>query len=150
MGVPLPPALDDMCMNWLLDKVASKTTDLSRSFVSWMIFSHLLINPMLWKAHFNYSTQSTKNFNSKKSQSTKIKLPSWMSITKTDKGIKTKIYRKPTFTGSYMKWQSYVPLRYKQNLVFILLNHNYKICNSYTCIKNFSEFHPTSNEWFSQ
>ena len=52
-------------------------------------------------------------------------------IMKTRKGVETKIFRKPTFTGLYINWQSYVPFKYKKNLLFTLLDRACKICNSY-------------------
>ena len=40
-------------------------------------------------------------------------------ITKTREGVKTKIFRKPTFICLYINWQSYVPLKYKKNLLLL-------------------------------
>ena len=45
-----------------------------------------------------------------------------------------KTYRKPTHTGLHIKWQSFVPLKYKINLVRNFLHRAYKICNSYSLI----------------
>ena len=55
-------------------------------------------------------------------------------FTKTREGVETKIFRKPTFTGLYINWQSYVPLKHKKNLLFTLLDRAYKICNRYAFI----------------
>ena len=55
-------------------------------------------------------------------------------ITKTREGVETKIFRKPPFTGLYINWQSYVPLKYKKNLLFTLLDRADKICYSYAFI----------------
>ena len=52
-----------------------------------------------------------------------------------------KFYRKPTNTGRYMNWQSFVPLRYKLNLIKSLLHRAYVICNSYNLIRK--DFFPT-------
>jgi len=72
-----------------------------------------------------------KNFNSQMSLSTKIKLPFWMfsvHITTTNKGIEIK--------ETHLHWLVHevgkLSVRYKQNSVFTLLDHSYKICNSYS------------------
>jgi len=130
IGSPLAPALADFCMNWLLDEVASKLQYLSRFFVLWMRFSWLLTNPMIQKLQFT---------NEPEHQNQIAFLD--VHITKTDKGSVTKIYRKPTITGLYMKWESYEPLRYKKNLVFTLLDVPLRSAiATLVSTKNFSEF----------
>ena len=64
-------------------------------------------------------------------------------IEKTDEGIKTSTYHKPTRTGHLEKFFSFSPLRYKRNLVNSLLHHSYSICNSYSQID--TEFHFIKN-----
>ena len=59
-------------------------------------------------------------------------------IEKTNSGIKTSTYHKPTKTNLLTKYTSFSPLHYKQNLVNNLLQRSYSICNSYTTID--SEF----------
>ena len=48
--------------------------------------------------------------------------------------VTTSTFRKPTNTGLYSKWSSFVPRRYKYNLVNCLLDRAYKICSSYESI----------------
>ena len=55
-------------------------------------------------------------------------------IEKTDKGIKTSTYHKPTRTCHLTKFSRFSPLRYKQNLVNSFLHRSYSICNSYSQI----------------
>ena len=55
-------------------------------------------------------------------------------IEKTDKGIKTSTYHKPTCTGHLTKFSSFSSLRYKRNLVNSLLYRSYSIGNSYSQI----------------
>ena len=57
---------------------------------------------------------------------------------KTNRGIKTSAYHKPTKTNLLTKYTSFSPLHYKRNLVNNLLPRSYSICNSYTAID--SEF----------
>ena len=59
-------------------------------------------------------------------------------IEKTNNGIKTSTYHKPTKTSLLTKYTSFSPLYYKRNLVNNLLQRSYSICNSYTAID--SEF----------
>jgi len=48
--------------------------------------------------------------------------------------VLTSVYRKPTHTGLYMKFNSFVPNRYKRNLVMSLLQRAYDIGSSYKII----------------
>ena len=48
--------------------------------------------------------------------------------------VTTSTFRKPTNTELYSKWSSFVPPRYKYNLVNCLLDRAYKICSSYESI----------------
>ena len=48
--------------------------------------------------------------------------------------LKLSTYRKPTNTGLYINSQSFVPSRYKLNLVKTLLHRTHSICNSYSLI----------------
>ena len=51
-------------------------------------------------------------------------------VTRTDSGIITSIYRKPTFTGLYTPWDSYSPTIYKINLVRSLTHRILRICST--------------------
>ena len=48
--------------------------------------------------------------------------------------IATSTFCKPTNTGLYSKWSSFVSRRYKHTLVDFLLNCAYKICSSHESI----------------
>ena len=132
---PLAPAIADICMNWLLEEVFKKTT------ASFKIFRYV---DDLFLA-FDNSADIEDTFNAFNSIHNKIQFTREpevenqltfldVHITKTREGVETKIFRKPTFTGLYINWQSYVPLKYKKNLLFTLLDRAYKICNSYAFI----------------
>ena len=45
--------------------------------------------------------------------------------------ISTTIYRKPTFAGVYLKWDSFVPKQFKRGLVFGLINRAWRICSTF-------------------
>ena len=44
-------------------------------------------------------------------------------------GVLTSVYRKPTFTGLYITWDSYCATKYKVNLVRNLVNRAHRICS---------------------
>ena len=66
-------------------------------------------------------------------------------ITKTSNGIKTTVYKKPTFSGLYTKWDSYTPTKYKRNLINNLLHRAHQICSSFTLLHK--EFNQTCLVW---
>jgi len=55
-------------------------------------------------------------------------------IGKTSTGFIASTYRKPTHTGLYSKWSSFVPLHRKRNLVNSLLRRAYDIASSYQLV----------------
>ena len=58
-------------------------------------------------------------------------LDMYIYITHNDDGtLSTSIYRKPIFSGLYLKWNSYVPKQFKTGLVNCLLNQAWKICSN--------------------
>jgi len=57
---------------------------------------------------------------------------------KTQSGIQTTTYRKPTHSGLYTHWTSFIPHHQKRKLVFGLLDGAYKIASTYNAIH--SEF----------
>ena len=49
-------------------------------------------------------------------------------VMKTDDQVETTVYRKPTFTGLYITWDSYCATKYKVNLVKNLVHRAKRIC----------------------
>ena len=49
----------------------------------------------------------------------------------TNKNINIFAYKKPTHTGLYTQWNSYVPIQFKQNLFKTFLNRPHNTCNTY-------------------
>ena len=58
-----------------------------------------------------------------------------VNIQRTENGFETSVYRKPTFTGLTTKFSSYIPLKFKRNLVSTLVYRAFQISSS------FSNFH---------
>ena len=52
-------------------------------------------------------------------------------IDKTINGFSSSVYRKPTFTGLTMNFNSFAPFLYKINLIKTLIHRSYSICSSY-------------------
>ena len=46
-----------------------------------------------------------------------------------DGGFVMSVYRKPTFTGMFLQWDSYCPVKYKVGLVGCLVNRALRICS---------------------
>ena len=46
-------------------------------------------------------------------------------------GFSTSVYRKPTFTGLFTDFDSFIPLSFKRGLIYSLLNWYFRICSSY-------------------
>ena len=55
-------------------------------------------------------------------------------VTRIAEKLITSVYCKPTFSGVYTHYDSYIPLEYKSGLVYILLYRSYTIFTSWTQI----------------
>ena len=54
-----------------------------------------------------------------------------IDISRSDRKFATSVYRKPTFTGLFTNFNSFIPLAYKQNLVSCLIHRIFNLCSSY-------------------
>ena len=52
-------------------------------------------------------------------------------VTHSDNGFSTNLHRKKTFTGLYTNFESLSPIKYKVNLIVVLIYRAYHICSSY-------------------
>ena len=53
-------------------------------------------------------------------------------ITRDGKNISTSLYRKPTFSGIYSNFSSFMPINYKKGLVFTLLYRGFSLCTNWS------------------
>ena len=53
-------------------------------------------------------------------------------VMKIENQLRRSVYRKPTFTGLYTRWDSFCPMKHKTNLVRSLTNRAVKICSKTT------------------
>ena len=54
-----------------------------------------------------------------------------LHVERKESGFSTSIYRKATFTGLLSKFDSFTPLKYKENLIGTLIHRAYKLCSSF-------------------
>jgi len=52
-------------------------------------------------------------------------------IHKTDDGIQVSVYRKPTHSGVYTHYLSFVPFKHKRQVIFSLVDRAYKLCSTW-------------------
>ena len=138
------PAMADIFMNWLVETAATKSNhqftvhhyvdDLFLTFDDPNHIDHVF-------STFNSIHQKMK-FTKENEENNKLAFLD-VQITKNSDCIETSIFRKNTNLGIYTRWDSYVPNRYKQNLVWTLLHRPYSICNSAQLLKK--EFKKISN-----
>ena len=85
---------------------------------------------------FEYMNQQHNNIKFTKEIESDSTLPFLdVLITKNDDGhLSTSMYRKPTFTGLYLRWDSFVPKEYKKSLVKCPINRAWHICS---CLDGF-------------
>ena len=62
-----------------------------------------------------------------------------VSVTRTDTGLSRSMYRNPTFTGLYTRWDSFCDMRQKINLVKSLTSWAVKICTPDKIIEELSK-----------
>ena len=55
-----------------------------------------------------------------------------INITRQNNQLKTSVYKKPTFSGVYTHYESYIDQSYKKSLIFTLLFRCYSLCSDYT------------------
>ena len=135
MGSPLAPLLSDVCMNWLIDQCQNITTQplqlyryVDDIFATYEEQAHII---EFYKHH--HSIHPNIQLTYELAQNNQLAfLDVWINNQNGKLTLKT--YLKPTHTGLYIKWQSFVPLKYKINLVRNLLHKAYKICSSYSLI----------------
>ena len=60
--------------------------------------------------------------------------------TQRPRSLCTSVYRKPTFSGLFMKYDSFVPAQYKLSLVYGLIGRSWKICSSVESFENEVKF----------
>ena len=131
MGPPLAPAMANVFMNWPVETATAKS---NHQFTVYCYVDNLFLtfdDP----SHIDHvfstfnSIHQKINFTKENEANNKLAILD-VQITINSDCIETSIFRKNTNLGIYTRWDSYVPNRYKQNLVWTLLHRGFSICNS--------------------
>ena len=64
-------------------------------------------------------------------------------VDKNDQEFVTSVYRKPTFTGQYIRWNSFCPMKRKTNLISTLVHRALAICSKSTLQNQLSNIRST-------
>ena len=132
MGSPLGPLLADIFMSKLENgplKSLIENFDLYKRYVDDILIvcnNSLNIDNIL--SLFNRCHGSIK-FTMERESNDSLPFLDILLIKRTDGSIKRRLYRKPTWNGQYLHFQSSVPLQFKRNLVYCLANRVRKICS---------------------
>ena len=134
MGSPLGPLFANTFMSfheksWLHNCPSSFKPLLYRRYVDDCFLFRSLDHVPLFLSYLNrqhpnifFSSELEKN----------SKLPFLdIEITRSNKKFSTSVYRKPTFTGLFTNFHSFVCLVYKRSLVCCLLHRIFHLCSSY-------------------
>ena len=54
-----------------------------------------------------------------------------VKITRSDRSFSTSVYHKPTFTGLFTNFDSFIPLSYKRSLILFLLHRFFNLCSNH-------------------
>ena len=129
MGSPLGPALANIFVGYYEEKLFSQTQKPSTYFRyvddTFAIFDHeaeadeflTKLNCLHPSLKFTFEKEKEKC------------LPFLdVYVERTDVGLETSVYRKPTFTGQYLRWESFSPLKRKISLISTLVHRALMIC----------------------
>lgn len=140
MGSPLGPTLANafLCYhekNWLDECPASFKPLYYRRYVDdiFVLFSspdHL----SLFKAYLN-SKHNNITFSSETEQNGKLAFLD-VQVSKVNGKFVTDVYRKPTFSGVYSNFNSFIPISYKYGLVLTLIFRCFSICSDMSRFHN--------------
>ena len=135
MGSPLGPLFANIFMSfheksWLYNCPSIFKPILYRRYVDdcFLLFRSLDHVPLF----LNYLNRQHPNISFTSELEKDGKLPFLdVDITRLNGKFSTSVYRKPTFTGLFTNFHSFIPLAYKRYLISCLLYRIYNLCSSY-------------------
>jgi len=140
MRSPIAPLLVDVIMNYVIDQALTKINVQNKPIVFWHYVDDIFVASNVMSAldiFFNTLNTVHNNITFAKELEYGNSLAFLdVLIEKTQTGIKTTTYRKPTHSGLYAHWTSFIPHHQKGNLVFGLPDRSYKIASTYNAIHN--------------
>ena len=130
MGSPLDPVLANIFVGYNENKLFDFSTkpQLHKRYVddTFAIFE----NEAECDEFFNilHSLHLALKFTSEKEEFESLAFLD-VKIQKSDSKFITSVYRKPTFTGQYIQWDSFGPSKHKKNLISTLVHRALRICS---------------------
>jgi len=138
MGSPIAPLMADVCVNYVIDQALAVTPPECRSDLLCRYVDDLFLlfpkEDSLNRFFTNVSSIHRNIFFTKELETNNCLHFLDVSTEKTSTGFITSTYRKPTHTGLYSKWSSFVPLHRKRNFANSLLRRAYDIASSYQLV----------------
>ena len=148
MGSPLGPTLANIFLGqnevkWLNDCPSSCKPLYYRRYVDDLFL--LFRGPECVDIFKNYMNSKHSNINFSSESEIEDSIPFLdVFITRINEHFTTSIYRKPTFSGVYTNYDSFLPSIYKSGLISTLLFRAYTICSNWSLIdreiKNIKSF----------
>lgn len=136
MGSPLGPTLANIFLcyqeqHWLDNCPVHFKPNYYRRYVDDIFI--LLPNAESLDKFKQYMNNQHQNMNFTSEAETNNSLPFLdVHVTREQSKFYTSVYRKPTFSGVYTHFSSYLPTVYKESLVSTLLYRAYRICSNWT------------------
>ena len=132
MGSPLGPLFANIFMSfhektWLSNCPSLFKLLLYRRYVDdcFLLFRSLDHIPLF----FNYLNSQHPNISFTSEIEHEGKLPFLdIDVSRSNGKFTTSVYRKPTFTGLFTNFHSFIPLNYKRSLVSCLLHRAFNLC----------------------
>ena len=121
-------------MNVLLNSNLYTTEDML--MIMFMYVDVLFRSPVHLEKFYNYLNSKHRNIRFACEKEHNNFMPFLdVLITRTSNGFKTSVYHKPTFSGVYSNFNSFISEEYKVGLIFTLLFRTFSI------VSDFSRFH---------
>ena len=138
MGSPIALMLADVFMNHVIEEALSASQQNRPTLLLRYVDDLFLVfsNDEEAQSFFDVMNRIHKSINFTQEQECNGQLAFLDVLVSRNTGnvTQTSVFRKKTHTGLYLKWTSFVPYRYKRNLVNSLLQRAYKIGSSYKLI----------------
>ena len=132
MGSPLGPTLANVFLCHKEEEWLNKCSEKFKPvyYKRYMNDTFLLFRDKLHvKKFFRYLNSRHKNISFTLEEEADNKLPFLDILVNRNNAFITNIYRKPTFSGLYSNFHSFLPKKFKSGLVFTLLFRIYTICS---------------------
>jgi len=139
MGSPNAPMIADVFLNYALDQATLQYTEIDKLNMMFRYVDDLFLTFSCEDAAKRFfdnlnSIHKSIKFTREQESNSKLAFLHVLITRKANNQIETSVFRKTTHTGLYLKYNSFVPNRYKRNLVNSLLQRAYNIGSSYHII----------------